>query len=247
MGKLKKYTASALLAAAFFIGGTKEARSGAQIFGIGGFSDDAFNTAIVGILSAIEGLNQIANSNTAQTLGHTKELAEKLQKTVRKIDRMATRYRKMKAVIEMGVQSVTIFSDFLELVKHIYDNEELLVVEEIEMLCHLLDYVVFDAVAAQGSSVQREAAAVGGGALKGLTDMFDWVAEEKDESVSVSELDRKVAETQAKLTRISRDLNLMRRYTYGYMVSKRYRRGAYDNREYVHYVYYSKYRGMLLK
>jgi DNA-binding protein YbaB len=247
MVRIKKYMLNGLLAAAVFFASTEKASSGAQIFGIGGFSDDAFNTAIVGILSSIESLNQIANSNTAKTLGHTKELAEKLEKTVKKIDRMYAMYSKTKKVVEMGAMSVSIFSDFMELVKHIYDNEELLAIEEVEMLCHLLDYVVFDAVAASQSSVSQEASAVGGGALKNLTDMFDWIKEERDDAVSFTELDRKVSETYLKLTRISRDLRLMRRYTYGYMVAKRYRRGAYDNREYVQYVYYSKYRGMAVK
>jgi hypothetical protein len=247
MARIKKHIAGALLAAAFFFGSTEKVQSGAQILGIGGFSDDAFNAAIVSILSAIESLNQIANSNTAQTLGHTKELADKLQKTVQKIDRMATMYKKTKTVIEMGTMSVMIFNDFLELVRHIYDNEELLAIEEIEMLCHLLDYVVFDAVASKQSSVAQEADDIGGGALKNLTNMFDWISEERDDAVSFTELDRKVSETYTTLTRISRDLALMRRYTYGYMVAKRYRKGAYDNWEYIQYVYYSKYRGMILK
>jgi DNA-binding protein YbaB len=238
---------STLLVAVVFFSGTKKANSGATILGIGGFSDDAFNAAIVSILSSIEALNGIANSNTAKTLGHTAELAEKLQQTVKKIDRMYTMYSKTKQVIEMGRMTVSIFADFMELVKHIYDNEELLALEEIEMLCHLLDYVVFDAVAENKSSVTREADAVGGGALKTLTNMFDWIKEERDDAVSFTELDRKVAETYAKLLRISRDLRLMRRYTYGYMVAKRYRSGAYDNREYVHYVYYSKYRGIMMQ
>jgi hypothetical protein len=247
MRQIKKYTACALLAAALFFASTEKASSGAQILGIGGFSDDAFNTAIVGILSSIESLNQIANSNTAKTLGHTKELAEKLEKTIKKIDKMYTMYSKTKKVIEMGAMSVSIFNDFMELIKHIYDNEELLSIEEIELLCHLLDYAVFDAVATNQSSVSREATAVGGSALKNLTDMFDWIKEERDDAVSFTELDLRVSETYAKLTRISRDLSLMRRYTYGYMVAKRYRRGAYDNREYVQHVYYSKYRSMAVK
>jgi hypothetical protein len=247
MVRIKKHMLNGLLAAALFFASTEKASSGTQIFGIGGFSDDAFNTAIVGILSSIESLNQIANSNTAKTLGHTKELAEKLEKTIKKIDKMYTMYSKTKKVIEMGAMSVGIFNDFMELIKHIYDNEELLSIEEIELLCHLLDYAVFDAVAANRSSVSREASAVGGSALKNLTDMFDWIKEERDDAVSFTELDLRVSETHAKLTRISRDLSLMRRYTYGYMVAKRYRRGAYDNREYVQHVYYSKYRGMAVK
>ena len=251
MVRTKKYMAIALLAAAFFLAGTKPATSGAQIFGIGGFSDDAFNAAMVKILASIEALNGIANSNTAKTMGHTAELAKKLESTVKKIDRMATMYRKTRTVIEMGAMSVTIFNDFLELVKHIYDNEELLALEEIEMLCHLLDYVVFDAVAEKQSpsqaDVKREAAGIGGGALKGLTDLFDWISEERDDAISFTELDKRVSETHSKLTHISRDLKLIRRYTYGYMVAKRYRRGAYDNREYVQYVYYSKYRSMIFK
>jgi hypothetical protein len=245
MEKIKKHIVSVLLAGVFFLAGTKEASSGATILGIGGFDDAMFNTIMVEILASIESLNGIANSNTMKMLGHTEELAKKLEKTVRKIDRMATMYKKTTTVIEMGVMSYTIFTDFIELVEHIYDNEELLMVEEIEMLCHLLDYVVFDAVAEKRSGVKRESANVGGGALKGLTDLFDWISEERDDAISFTELDKKVSETYAKLTRISRDLNLMRRYTYGYMVAKRYRRGAYDNREYVQYVYYSKYRGML--
>jgi hypothetical protein len=250
MKKVRKHIGRALLVAAFIIAGTKEASSGATILGIGGFDDAAFNSVMVGILSSIESLNGIANSNTMKMLGHTQELAEKLQKTVKKIDRMYTTYSKMRKVIEMGYMSVTIFRDFLELVRHIYDNEELLTIEEIEMLCHLLDYVVFDAVAEKagtGASFKQEASAVGGGALDKLTGMFDWIKEERDDAVSFTELDRMVSETYTKLTNISRSLNLMRRYTYGYMVAKRYRSGAYDNREYIQYVYYSKYRGMLLK
>jgi hypothetical protein len=250
MKRVKKYTACALLTIALVFASIEKANSGAQILGIGGFSDDAFHAAMVKILASIEALNSIANSNTAQTLGHTKELADKLQQTVKKIDKMATRYKKMKTVLEMSAMTVNIFNDFLELVKHIYDNEELLAIEEIEMLCHLLDYLVFDAVAEKKAaggeaSLKHEASEVGGSALKNLTDMFDWIFEEKDETVNFSELDKKVAETYTKLTRVSRDLRIMRRYTYGYMVAKRYRRGAYDNREYVQYLYYSKYRTML--
>jgi DNA-binding protein YbaB len=247
MARIKQYIISTLLAAAFFFGSTEKVQSGAQILGIGGFSDDAFNAAMVKILASIEALNGIANSNTAKTMGHTAELAEKLQKTVKKIDKMATTYKKMKTVVEMGKLSVMIFNDFLELVRHIYDNEELLALEEIEMLCHLLDYVVFDAVASKQSSVTQEVDAVGGGALKNLTVLFDWISEERDDAVSFTELDRKVSEAHATLTHVSRDLALMRRYTYGYMVAKRYRRGAYDNREYVQYLYYSKYREMMFK
>jgi hypothetical protein len=250
MARIKKHIAGALLAAAFFLGSTEKVQSGAQILGIGGFSDDAFNAAMVKILASIEALNGIANSNTAKMLGHTEELAKKLEKTVKKIDRMYTMYSKTNKVVEMGAMSISIFSDFIELVNHIYDNEELLTLEEIEMLCHLLDYVVFDAVAEKsgsGTSLKREASAVGGGALDNLTSMFDWIKEERDDAVSFTELDLRVSETYTKLTGISRDLRLMRRYTYGYMVAKRYRRGAYDNREYIQYVYYSKYRGMIFK
>ncbi|MDR1417274.1 MAG: hypothetical protein LBJ57_07660 [Prevotellaceae bacterium] len=249
MVAVKKYVARALLAGAFFFMGTEQANSGGQILGIGGFSDDAFNAAIVATLSAIESLNEIANSNTAKTLGHTKELAEQLAKTVKRIDRMATTYKKMKMVAEMGMMSVTIFKDFLELVKHIYNNEELLAIEEVEMLCHLLDYAVFDAVAANQASGGKgfDVEDVGGGVLKQLTDMVDWIFEEKDESVTYSELDRRVTETHIALTRIYHELRLIRRYTYGYMVAKRYRRGAYDNWEYVQHVYYSKYREMIIK
>ncbi|MDR1226910.1 MAG: hypothetical protein LBK47_08455 [Prevotellaceae bacterium] len=247
MKRVKKYAACALLTIALFFMSIEKANSGGQVLGIGGFSDDAFNTVIVQTLAAIEALNGIANSNTFQMMGYTKEMAEKLQKTVKKIDRMYTMYSKTQKVIEMGVMSVAIFNDFVELVKHIYDNEELLALEEIELFCDLLDYVVFDAVVANQSSVKREAKAIGGGAMKSLTDMFDWIKEERDDAVSFTELDRRVSETYVKLTRISRDLSLMRRYTYGYLVAKRYRRGAYDNREYVQYVYYSKYRGMTAK
>lgn len=249
MKKIGKHIAGAVLSFAIVAGTPQQANCGATILGIGGFDDAAFNSVMVGLLSSIEALNEIANSNTAKTLMHTAELADRMKAVVKKIDKLASKYQKGKIMLEMTAMCANIYTEFKELIRHIYDNEELLKIEEIEFFVHLLDYMVFDAVAEKidknGSlDVTKEAKSVAGGALEELIDVFKWMMEEQDENISATALNDRVRETYNKLARVSRDLQLMRRYTYGYLVAKRYRAGAYDNREYIRYVYYSKYRGM---
>ncbi|MDR1226830.1 MAG: hypothetical protein LBK47_08040 [Prevotellaceae bacterium] len=251
---MKRFTIKvALLAAIMFFASTEKANSGAQVLGIGGFSDDAFNTAIVGVLSSMEALSQIANSNTVQMMGDLKKTAEQLDAINKKIQSVGEYYRRSQIVLEMTAMTVNILNECMELVRHIYDNEQFLAIEEVEFFVHLLDYVVFDGIAEEKKKnsdkaavqiAKRQASDVGGGALKSLVDVLDWVVESKEAAGGGNinaELQASVEKTYRKLSETSYNLRLMRRYSYAYLVQKRYRAGAFDNREYIRYVYYTKY------
>ncbi|GHT16747.1 hypothetical protein AGMMS4956_19730 [Bacteroidia bacterium] len=247
MKKVRKYFISGVLTIVLLLTVCPKANSGAQVFGIGGFSDDAFNTAIVGTLSRIEALNAIANSNTVQTMLSTLEMAEKMKKVITVIQEINDVFKKSKIVMEMAAMTVNIYNEYIAFVQTIYHNEELLELEEIEMFVNLLDYAIFDKVAEkikkqEDASLKHTAKDVAGGAFQQLEDIFQWIKTSHTDKDHYTALEAKVAVTYNKLSRTSRDLRIMRKYCYSYMVSKRYRRGAFDNGEYIKYVYYSKFR-----
>lgn len=243
---MKKFILKITLAACAFFCTIPKATSG-----IPGVSEGIQATMLT-LLASMESLSQIANSNTVKMLGNLEETTKKLEAIKKKVDKIGRLYQKSKIVIEMGAMTVSIYNEFVELVKHIYNNEQFLKIEEIEFFVDLLDFVIFDAVAEQktagtkmSSVLKKSSKDIAGGALQSLTDMLDWIVEEQDESGSSrKELEESVAKTYQKLSRTSRDLRLMRHYAYSYLVAKRYRAGAFDNREYIRFVYYSKYRNM---
>lgn len=244
---MKKIILKAALAACMFFCAVPKATSGVP------FISESIQATMVSLLASMESLSAIANSNTIKMLGNLEAATKKIEAVKKKVDKIGRIYQRGKIVVEMGAMTVSIYSEFVQLVKHIYNNEQFLKIEEIEFFIHLLDYVIFDAVAEQQeasggkttSILAKGSKDVAGGALQGLTDMLDWIVEEADESGSSrKDLEESVAKTYQKLSRTARDLRLMRHYAYSYMVGKRYRAGAFDNREYIRYVYYTKYRNM---
>jgi hypothetical protein len=209
---------------------------------------ESLDASMVGLLASIESLNVIANSNAVKVLSNTAEMADKMKKVVKVIKDMNDIFQKSKIVMEMAAMTVNIYNEYIAYVKEIYNNKELLGIEEIEMFVALLDYAIFDAVAADMDKGKKiSAAGVAGGVFEELENIFDWIQTSDDEKVKYTDLEAKVAKTYNRLSSTSRDLRIMRKYTYGYMVAKRYRRGAFDNGEYIRYVYYSKYRQQALK
>ncbi|GHV64536.1 hypothetical protein FACS1894199_03030 [Bacteroidia bacterium] len=242
MKKIQKVFVSMTLTVTLLFTTTNQVNSGIPIL------DDGMQASMVGLLASIESLNSIANSNTVKVLSHAADMAESMAKVVRVIQDMSDLFQKSKIVMEMAVMTVNIYHEYIEFVNEIYRNEDLLAIEEIEMFVKLLDYTVFDAAAeAMNKGEKTTLKGVAGGAFQQLEDIFLWIKTSGYEKQTYQDLENKVAITYQKLSRTSRDLRIMRKYAYAYMVSNRYRKGAFNNSEYIRYVYYSRHRQAAVK
>jgi hypothetical protein len=247
---MKRIIIKIMLVVGVYFGTMPKANSGITVFGVGGFDDAAWNAMIVEVLGAIEMLNTVANSNTFQMMGSLKEMREKVQKVAETAKKIHAAYTKSKTVLEMGAMTASTVSAYAEMIKHIKDHGELLNPEHIKFFSNLLDYAVFDVIAAgekKDSTVNKSAADVGGGVLDQLKDIFNWILNNPDSEVERIKLDERVAATYKELARINRDLRVVQRYVYSFLVMKRYKSGVYDNAEYIKYVYDSKYSTMATK
>lgn len=253
---MRQYFAKLLLLIVLLFGITSNRTSGTTFLGIGGFSDEAFNAAIVTLLGSIESLNSIANSNVIKGLMETKKLVESAGKIKETADFVLKKYKQGKLVLAASLEMINTFNAYLQLIKDIYKHTDLLMMEEIEVIVTMIDYTVFNQRSFDNSlSVDSLGNRISG--KKGIADLGGVLASRlesmktlllnfsKNENVtSIQTAEKEINEMFQQLKKIRYDVELIKKYAKSTLLYKRYLNGYYNTKEFRQYVYHSKYRAL---
>jgi hypothetical protein len=191
------------------------------------FTEDGWNAALLGALTGIQTLNEVANSRLFDMLGDVSELKKNINKVVEVSKKVFEYYHQGERVYELSAAVVWLYSEYYKTMAEIAKHSDLLSPEEITYLVKIMDYVVFSSSNIGGGTTRRETNTVAGGIVGEASELMNFFIDAKNEQ-SAMNIKTVMEKAEITLKKTVVDLMVIQKYVYSFLNRKRYNAGAYD-------------------